>query len=417
METTLEKKIGYKLVLKEKSYMLYGISNLISRFGDSIDTIAYGWMVYQITGSTTLLATIFGVNAIPTIIFQPLSGVLVEYRKKKHIIFICNMGRGVMVSITALLFYFNLLLPIHLFIITFLNSTFEAFQSPASTASIPYILDKEMYSYGMSLSSTASRITEMIGLAVAGGIIAVIGISGAILLDAITFYVCGSLILLVKYKGEDIKKDKIAIDGYFKDLKGGFVYLKNNRLIFNICLFGALINILLIPINTLVVAYVKDVLKKGVEVVSVIQFSATVGLALGTVIYPKIKGKIKGIYLVVLSGVLIGVVYILYFIVGLLKTQVVIYPLLVLIGLLLGISAGVLLMTMNVAFMEKVEKEYLGRVAGVFNSLAMAATPLGSLTVGGLCIFLNTSKLFLVFGMLTVALFLLQKFNRNLAKI
>ncbi|QAA33285.1 MFS transporter [Clostridium manihotivorum] len=417
METALEKKIGYKLVLKEKSYMLYGISNLISRFGDSIDTIAYGWMVYQITGSTTLLATIFGVNAIPTIIFQPFSGVLVEYRKKKHIIFICNMGRGVMVSITALLFYFNLLLPIHLFIITFLNSTFEAFQSPASTASIPYILDKEMYSYGMSLSSTASRITEMIGLAVAGGIIAVIGISGAILLDAITFYVCGSLILLVKYKGEEIKKDKIALDGYFKDLKGGFVYLKSNRLIFNICLFGALVNILLIPINTLVVAYVKDVLKKGVEVVSVIQFTSTIGLALGTVIYPKVKEKVKGIYLVIVSGILIGIVYILYFIVGQLKVQVAIYPALVLIGLLLGISAGIFLMTINVAFMEKIEKDYLGRVAGVFNSLAMAATPLGSLTVGGLCIFLNTSKLFLVFGMLTIALFLLQKFNKSLAKL
>ena len=75
--------ISYKDIFYDKNFCLYMIGNLISRFGDSIDSIAYGWMVYKITGSMALMALLFGVNAVPTIIFQPIAGVFVDYKKKK----------------------------------------------------------------------------------------------------------------------------------------------------------------------------------------------------------------------------------------------------------------------------------------------------------------------------------------------
>ena len=71
----------------------------------------------------------------------------------------------------------------------------------------------------------------------------------------------------------------------------------------------------------------------------------------------------------------------------------------------------------NVAFMECIKEEFLGRVAGVFNALVMAATPIGSLLVASLCIFLNTSTLFLIFGIGTIILFILQRFNKGLSDI
>lgn len=40
-------------------------------------------MVYELTGSKSWLAVIYGVNSIPTILFQPLAGALVEFFDKK----------------------------------------------------------------------------------------------------------------------------------------------------------------------------------------------------------------------------------------------------------------------------------------------------------------------------------------------
>ena len=47
----IKEKSSYKAILKETKYLRFIIANLISRFGDSVDSIAFEWMVYKITNS------------------------------------------------------------------------------------------------------------------------------------------------------------------------------------------------------------------------------------------------------------------------------------------------------------------------------------------------------------------------------
>ena len=49
----VKQKSSYRAVLKEKNYLIFIMANLISRFGDSVDCIAYEWMVYKITNSAS----------------------------------------------------------------------------------------------------------------------------------------------------------------------------------------------------------------------------------------------------------------------------------------------------------------------------------------------------------------------------
>ena len=411
------KKLGYGSIIKERNYLFYLLGQLISRFGDSIDTIAYGWMVYEVTGKTSLMALLFGINAIPTILFQPIAGVIISYKKKKNVLFICNFGRAVVVTITALMFLSGTLRTYHLFIFTFINSTFEAFQSPASVSTLPLILDKELFSYGMSLSSTLSRVVELVGLAIASGIIGLIGISGGMIINALSFYLCGVFMLLVKYRNEKLQKHPLELKGYFHDLKDGFNYMTKTKVILSICLFGAFFGVLLLPFNTLNIAFIGDELKLGPNAVGVANFALTIGMILGSLIFPKLKEKFKGINVFVCCGILFGICYFSFPLLKISANISITYILLALLCILFGLTAGVLMTLINVAFMECIKEEFLGRVAGVFNALVMAATPIGSLLVAGLCIFLNTSTLFLIFGIGTIILFILQRFNKGLSDI
>lgn len=410
-------KIGYGSIIKEKNYLFYLLGQLISRFGDSIDTIAYGWMIYEVTGKTSLMALLFGINAIPTILFQPITGVIVSYKKKKNVLFICNFGRAVVVTITALMFLSGTLRTYHLFIFTFINSTFEAFQSPASVSTLPLILDKELFSYGMSLSSTLSRVVELVGLAIASGIIGLIGISGGMIINALSFYLCGVFMLLVKYRNEKLQKQPLELKGYFHDLKDGVNYMTKTKVILSICLFGAFFGVLLLPFNTLNIAFIGDELKLGPNAVGVANFALTIGMILGSLIFPKLKEKFKGINIFVSCGIILGICYFSFPLLNISANISITYILLALLCILFGLTAGVLMTLINVAFMECIKEEFLGRVAGVFNALVMAATPIGSLLVAGLCIFLNTSTLFLIFGIGTIILFILQRFNKGLSDI
>lgn len=83
------KKSGYREFMENKNFLLYLTANIINRFGDSLDSIAFTWIIYTITGSAFWSALIFGINRLPTILLQPFLGVLVDkLNKKKNINYI-----------------------------------------------------------------------------------------------------------------------------------------------------------------------------------------------------------------------------------------------------------------------------------------------------------------------------------------
>lgn len=286
MEITKQNS-SYKAVLKEKNYLIFILANLISRFGDSVDCIAYEWMVYKITNSASLMALIFGVNAIPTMVLQPFAGVFVEKYNKKKVIAFCDFGRGITVLIIALLYLTGKLTVPMLFVSTILNSTFEAFRSPAASAVTPLLLSKENYSYGMSLFSSSARIVEIIGLAIAGGIIGFFGVASGILIDAASFLICGAIIIFLKYSGDVIGKADINIKIYLNDLKNGFIYLKDNKLLMNLTLFTPVVNLFLVPFNTLILVYINSDLHLGADAYAALNIAITIGIGLGNLLFQR----------------------------------------------------------------------------------------------------------------------------------
>ncbi|MEG2798925.1 MAG: MFS transporter, partial [Erysipelotrichaceae bacterium] len=136
----MEKK-GYKHILKQKSFVAYVFANVINRFGDSLDSIAFTWIIYTITGNAFWSALIFGVNRLPTILLQPFLGVLVDKMNKKKVLISTDIIRGICVFFIGLGLIQGWLNEWHLLFTTILISTAEAFRMPASASMLPHLLN------------------------------------------------------------------------------------------------------------------------------------------------------------------------------------------------------------------------------------------------------------------------------------
>ncbi|MDY5774531.1 MAG: DUF5692 family protein [Lachnospiraceae bacterium] len=91
----MKKILGkYKNLKGEYNFYKELIGSSLSRFGDGIDTIAFSILIYHITGSTMLVATLFAVNGLPNLIFSIVSGAVSTYKDEKKIMAICDIGRG-----------------------------------------------------------------------------------------------------------------------------------------------------------------------------------------------------------------------------------------------------------------------------------------------------------------------------------
>lgn len=410
-------EVGYRDILKQKSFMWYLIANIISRFGDSVDGIAYSWMVYELTGSAALMATLYGVNAIPNIIFLPIAGVFVDYRSKKKIQCVCSIGRGLIVTLTAVLFLSGNLEVYHLFVFTFINSTLESFQIPSATALVPLLLEKRYFTHGSALQGTTSRIAELIGMGSAGFIVALMGVSGALFIDAATFFICGGIIIFLKHQPEKLNKQPLNLTSYKKDLGEGFRYIYKHKIIWYICVFAAAINMFLVPFNTLNIPFVSGVLALGPAAISAMGISFTVGMLIGSAVFPKIKSRIKGINLFVGGGVLVGGWYFALLLAQVPTTGLMRYLVISIGCFVAGLSIALINMLVNVTFMEKVEQEYLGRVSGVMNAMAVCAMPLGAFIVGGMSSLISIQLIFIVSGVVIILIFMAQKFNKALQEL
>lgn len=410
------RKAGVRELLLHKSYAIFISANVISRFGDSIDSVAYEWMVYVITGSKLLMGTLLAVNAVPNVIFSVFAGVLADRMSKKKLVVVGNFGRGIVVCLTAFLYFTGMLRPWHLFVLTFANSTFESFSTPAQNSMVPLILPKELFLTASSFSTSASTFAQLVGLGAAGFIIGIFGISGAIFIDGITFFAAGILIFILKIDDNKAISKALTFKYYIDNLKEGFAFVRKHTLIFTAVLLGTLVNFCLAPLNVLQAPYVKDILKNGPEGLSYMGIGIMTGMIAGGLLVGQYGSRFKKGILISSGIAVMGFCYGLLSFPGFISFSI-FQPVIFasVICFILGTSIAVANAPMTAYTLENTPKELLGRVMSLMSMFALCAAPIGSALTGVVSQYVPISPLFLVMGVIitvvSVSLLLNEKFR------
>lgn len=392
------KQIGYNDIFKNKEYMKLIIANLINRFGDALDSIAFMWIVYAITKSASLAALIFGLNQLPTVIFQPFTGAKVATMNKKTIMIISDVFKGLLTLIFFFLYITNTLNFLYIAIFTMLISTADAFRVPCSTAIIPKLLEEKSYEFGISLDTSISAMMQLLGCGIAGGIIALFGTQSAILIDIITFFASAfilSFIKLVKENLDDIKKES-----YFTTFKNGYKYINSKGFLKNIIVMAIILNILLVPINSFLAVIAKDIFHQGTGIMSTITVGLMIGMMIASSLFPYISKKMNLSKIIACFGIQIGVCYITLPILSNIKQPIFTFAVVFFIFLFFGFAVTMINQGIQIEMVKSTEQDYLSRVQSILQSTSVAAIPITSFILSILCKKVNVRFILLSCGIL-----------------
>ena len=304
-----ENRGNYLKILKESEYRKLLFSNLINRFGDSVESIAFTWVVYQITNSAAWSAIVFALNMLPNVIVQPFAGAIVEKMNKKQVVIATHFLRALLITLFIILFKLGYVNPLILSCLTLIITTVESFNLPAGTAFTAQVIKRKDINMGMSLNSVFANAASLVGSGAAGFIIVKSGVEAAMFIDVSTFIIAAILIELIKEADNTVSNNTDSIknnsSGYIKMLKEGIVYVFKTPVLRNFCIICITLNCMLIPLSALKAPIVNDIFGMGSELLSFAGIFASIGGIVGAVLLPYIAKILSPLRITILGTFLL----------------------------------------------------------------------------------------------------------------
>lgn len=178
---------GISRSLRQRDYAIYTYSNTAAMIGEWIQRVGVGWLTWELTGSTAWLGIIAIVDMLPTILISPIAGAYADRSERlKFIQHTVALSILQPLALTLLYFlgYLNvwLLLPLAL-----ASGLFGAFNQASRLAIIPCLVDRANLSAAVALSSITYNISRFVGPAIAGTVIAAVGVGYSFAINLVLF--------------------------------------------------------------------------------------------------------------------------------------------------------------------------------------------------------------------------------------
>lgn len=374
--------------------------NAISRFGDALDTVAFGWLVYRLTGSTLMMGMLYTVNALPGLIFGLAGGLLADRRPPARTFALLCALRGALVMLIAVLALLDRCPVYMLFVFTALNSTCEALGSPAAQKLPSLLLPAPSLDGYLGLQQGLQTGAELLGYAMSGFVIALLGMGHALLVDAMTFLACAALTLRAGRYVQAAQQAARQEETQRSALLEGIRHIRRVPALVILVLYEGFVNLMLAPFNALNIVYVGTVLGRGPETVGVMGVTFMAGTLLGGLCAALLASTAPRLRLT-LATLLLGTGYALLALPPLLPGWMGL-PLTLTACVLAGLGLPIAITTAQAVALRTTPAHLRGRVLGLLLVVTYAATPLGSAAAGALGSLVELPALFGACGLMVL---------------
>ena len=406
-----KKQSVYAPLGTQKQYLKLIASSVVSRFGDSIDAIAFSLLTYEITGSAALMAFVLAINYLPTVLLQPIAGVRTEKMNPVRLMSLCDLGRGVCVLAEAALYAMGLLTTPLILLGVLINSTLEALSTPAGVGIVPRLLSEELYTPGLALRKTLSSTMELIGLACAGAIVGALGISAALSIDAATFLISAAFIAWIRPaplekapEQEENARLSSKITHIARELCGVFVQIAKMPLLRAVVLLGMALNLTAVPYSVFFTPYVTSNLGGDAYALSLLQIAFVVGTMLGSYVTPPLD-RLSARVQILTGGFGAALCYVAMAVFPVIEPYTLRLALTCCDTFVFGAFNALLGIAFSAAFMRSTPREQLTRTSGAVNAILTCAMPIGALMCSALVSFVSVPAMLAFGGALCLAVF------------
>lgn len=186
-------------LFRNRAFVVFGIGEAISVLGDQFYLLALPWITLLLTGSPAALGTVLMAAAIPRALLMPVGGLLVDRFSPQGVLLVSNTVRGIVVGVFTFLWARDTLALSDVYLLCVAFGAADALAYPAFMSITPRLVDNHQLEAANAVVQGTSQLATMIGPAIAGVVVASVGVTAALAIDTASFAVSVlSLLVLLR---------------------------------------------------------------------------------------------------------------------------------------------------------------------------------------------------------------------------
>lgn len=382
-----------KALFINRNYMLLWAGLTVSRFGYRFFNLAILWFVMQETGSPLALGMTVICFTIPTVLVEPFAGVLADRYDKKKIMVITDFCNGFIMLIIATAMISDALTLPALYSLLVCSAVATALFNPSANSSIPLLVEEELLPKANSLNQLSTQGSNILGPALAGILIGVVGNIGFLLLvSGVAFILSATTEMWIKVPRVNEEDGKLKL---MQKIIEGLKYVKGNReLLLLVIIGGIIINFFLAPLTIFITYMSESIFDVGSAGLGFISSSVAVGALCGSlmIMFNLFKDKSKmaviGLFLEGVALLIMGIA--LHYYVTIIAAW------------LLGLGVCLASVGLNTLYQTMIPKVMMGRVLSLVSMLLGASIPLGQLFGSMIMTYYSMTIILIVFGIIVM---------------
>jgi MFS family permease len=386
--------------LSVRNFRVYWLGMFASLIGTWIQQVAQSWLVFKLTNSAFLLGVVGFLGSIPVLFLSLFGGVLADRVNKRDILIVTQMLFMLLAFLLALLTQLKMITPLQIMAVALFNGVIMAFDAPARQAIVVELVGKNKLFNAIALNSVAFNSSRVIGPALAGILVAAIGMSGCFYINAISFF---AVIIALYSINMPMAEEPARNNGAFSDLKEGLHFVRGHRLILALISMVAVVSLFGVAHVILMPIFADSILQVGVKGLAMLMSASGCGAVIGALLLARL-GDFKHKGRLLFSSVMAFSLSLIVF--SFSKS----YPLSLLALTFTGFSSVTAIALVNTILQTKVEDRFRGRVMSVFMITFAGMMPFGNLIAGSLAHTLGVSFAVMAGGIACVLFFMVVAF-------
>jgi MFS family permease len=367
---------GDEPLRRNRDFSTLLVSQSVSAIGDAVSLTALPLLVLALTGSGLAMGLVMAINTGADFIVGTLAGAMSDRGDRKRMMFVADLGRAIFTALIPLSVIVHGPTMVVILLVSAPLAILRGFFRAGYLASMPSLVGRSQLARGNGILETAYSASFVLGPAIAGFLVTVIGPGPTLLVDAVSFAIASLGLFLIgrELRAPADRPPSRIID----DIREGVVYIARHPVLRTMILMFALGSAVLTPVAAAMTFRIVRDLGQSPAAFGLTLTGFGAGTLIGSLFAARLGHGTNVARVFVLALLLMGGATIAIAVIGSL-------PLIVALTALSGAGEAALVIVYVSVRAANSPDELVGRIASTARVMSLGLMPIGSL-IGGLLI-------------------------------